>query len=79
LPGSHLRLEAPVWDEARGGVVLRWLSAPGVRYVIEASKELVNANWEPVSLHHAGTGHGMEHFHAVGGKRPGFYRIRVSP
>jgi hypothetical protein len=76
---SRLQLEAPVMDTARGGVILRWLSAPGARYIIETCSDLYQSSWTPVASQMNGTGEWIEYLHETASQTPRFYRIRVQP
>jgi hypothetical protein len=76
---SALRLEAPLWDTTRGGIVLRWLSAPGKLYTIEGSADLIGGAWATLSSNVPGTGFIQELPVADPTPRTRFYRIRLQP
>ena len=44
---SNLHLSSPLqnWNNGKKQVALRWLSAPGKKYVLESSTDLVNGSW----------------------------------
>ncbi len=74
---SFLHLTASVLDGAPRGVVLRWLSSPGKRYVIEAAPSLLSSHWTIVASDRLGDGFEQEWIPTPTAATAGFYRIRL--
>lgn len=72
--GSGLRLQAP--GLVSGGPRLRWPTAVGKTYVLEAATSLGSTNWSVLATNVAGGGRDVE-FQAPAATGPRFYRVRV--
>lgn len=74
---SFLRLTASPAAAPGHGVVLRWLTAPGKRYVIEAAPSLVGSNWRVVASNREGDGFEQQWQPTTPADGASFYRIRI--
>jgi hypothetical protein len=74
---SFLRLSASPSKAPGPGVVLRWLSAPGKRYVIEAAPSLAGSDWRVVVSDRVGDGFEQQWQPTTPAAGASFYRIRV--
>jgi hypothetical protein len=59
------------------GLVLRWPTAKGKTYAIEAASSVANREWTPVATNVTGTGFDMEFTPAEDGTTQQFYRVRL--
>lgn len=60
-----------------GGVILRWPTVDGKRYVVECSNALFDGEWNEVSATIDGDGDVETFTDAGGGVQPRFYRVRL--
>jgi hypothetical protein len=58
-------------------LALRWLSAPGKRYLLEASTDLSAASWIPLAQDLPGDGHWQEWLISQPDAAPRFYRLQI--
>jgi streptogramin lyase len=76
---SALRLETPLWDSVQQNFVLRWISAPGKKYSIEAATDLANPRWTALTTDLAGDGQVREWRHRTSTAETWYYRLRLEP
>lgn len=82
--GTHPRLKESAlrllrFREAGSRLGLRWLTAPGKRYVVESSENPGGVDWAPVADAVAGSGEWREFVTDPPAGQSRFYRIRVVP
>jgi hypothetical protein len=77
-PASFLHLQGAVLDPAIRHVVLRWLSAPGKTYTIEAAAGL-SGGWSTLASNLSGDGGWQEWTQTNLSADTQFYRIRLQP
>jgi hypothetical protein len=78
---SRLALLGPATgsNQLSEGFKLRWLSAPGKRYVLECTSDLLSSNWNIIATNVAGTGEMLEYVDTNRTRTAQFYRVRISP
>ncbi len=78
-PESHLHLTGPMrrWNNGKPQLALRWLSAPGKRYVIETATDLADGQWTTLISGVAGDGHIKEFLDSNMIQATQYYRVRL--
>ncbi len=78
---SMLRLLGgrPAGEANTNGLTLRWLTAPGKKYVLETTSSLTSREWTVISSEILGDGTIRQLTPPDIGGSPAFYRIRVQP
>jgi hypothetical protein len=76
---SYLRLEGTTLDPVSKRVVLRWLSAPGRSYAIQAASTLSGSDWVTLAASLLGDGRWQEWTSTQITSETQFYRIRLQP
>jgi hypothetical protein len=78
-PESHLNLRWPEQKLKNGKkhLALRWLSAPGKKYVIETTTDLVNGPWTVLVSGVIGDGRLQEFLGTATGATTQYYRVRL--
>ncbi len=74
---SNIRVKALHKPTNNRGLVLRWPTAKGKTYAIEAASSITSREWTPVSPNVTGTGFDMQFNPADGGITEQFYRVRL--
>lgn len=76
---SHLRLRAPVQSSKDGKkqVTLRWLTAPGKKYIVESATDVIRGPWTVITGDVAGDGYVREHLDSNLVEATQYYRVRL--
>jgi hypothetical protein len=76
---SHLHLQAPASKFSKGQkqMALRWLSAPGKRYLIESSTDVAGGTWTTMASGIAGDGAVKEFLDTNAQTATRYYRVRL--
>jgi hypothetical protein len=77
---SNLHLSAPVqtWNKGKKQLTLRWLSAPGKKYVVESSTDLVNGPWTVMVQGVLGDGNVQQFIDSNATESTLYYRVRLA-
>ena len=76
---SRLRFETATYNQAKRALVLRWLTAPGKTYRVEASPDIQTSNWSVIAAGIQGDGEFQEWAHENSTSSARFYRLRLDP
>lgn len=76
---SHLHLRSPQqkWQNGKKQLALDWLSAPGKKYTVETTTDVVNGPWTTVLGGVSGDGNMKEVLDANPLRKTQYYRVRV--
>lgn len=74
---SRLGFETATYNQAKRALVLRWLTAPGKTYRVEASPDIQTSNWSVIAAGIQGDGEFQEWTHENSTSNARFYRLRL--